>query len=60
VTTRIIANRATGYQPAFDDQRACATPPAYDKTILTGSGSLYSTTADLYEWLPRGRGQQVL
>ena len=45
----IIANRATGYQPKFDDHGLRNTP-AYDKTILTGSGSLYSTTADLYEW----------
>ncbi len=45
----IIANRATGYQPAFDDH-GLRNAPAYDKTILTGSGSLYSTTAALYEW----------
>jgi CubicO group peptidase (beta-lactamase class C family) len=45
----IIANRATGYQPAFDDQ-GLRNAPAYDKKILTGSGSLYSTTGDLYEW----------
>jgi CubicO group peptidase (beta-lactamase class C family) len=45
----IITNRATGYQPAFDDH-GLRNAPAYDKTILTGSGSLYSTTADLYEW----------
>jgi len=45
----IIANRATGYQPAFEDH-GLRNAPAYDKTILTGSGSLYSTTADLYEW----------
>jgi CubicO group peptidase (beta-lactamase class C family) len=45
----IIANRATGYQPAFDGG-GLRNAPAYDKTILTGSGSLYSTTVDLYEW----------
>ena len=45
----IIANRATGYQPAFGDH-GLRNAPAYDKTILTGSGSLYSTTADLYQW----------
>jgi len=44
----IIANRATGYQPAFDEH-GLRNAPAYDKTILTGSGTLYSTTADLYE-----------
>ena len=45
----IIANRATGYQPAFGEH-GLRNAPAYDKTILTGSGSLYSTTADLYQW----------
>jgi CubicO group peptidase (beta-lactamase class C family) len=45
----IIANRATGYQPAFDDH-GLRNAPAYDKTILTGAGSLYSTTMNLYEW----------
>lgn len=45
----IIANRATGYQPAFDGG-GLRNALAYDKTILTGSGSLYSTTTDLYEW----------
>jgi CubicO group peptidase (beta-lactamase class C family) len=45
----IIANRATGYQPAFGDH-GLRNAPAYDKTILSGSGSLYSTTADLYQW----------
>jgi CubicO group peptidase (beta-lactamase class C family) len=45
----IIPNRATGYQPAFGDH-GLRNAPWYDKTILTGSGSLYSTTADLYQW----------
>lgn len=45
----IIPNRATGYQPAFSDH-GLRNAPAYDKTILTGSGSLYSTTGDLYAW----------
>jgi CubicO group peptidase (beta-lactamase class C family) len=45
----IIPNRATGYQPSFEGH-GLRNAPAYDKTILTGSGSLYSTTADLYEW----------
>lgn len=45
----IIPNRATGYQPAFGDH-GLRNAPAYDKTILTGSGSLYSTAPDLYEW----------
>jgi CubicO group peptidase (beta-lactamase class C family) len=45
----IIPNRGTGYQPSFGGH-GLRNAPAYDKTILTGSGSLYSTTADLYEW----------
>lgn len=45
----IISNRASGYQPGFGDH-GLRNAPAYDKTILTGSGSLYSTTADLYQW----------
>jgi CubicO group peptidase (beta-lactamase class C family) len=45
----IILNRATGYQPGFSDH-GLRNALAYDKTILTGSGSLYSTTADLYQW----------
>jgi CubicO group peptidase (beta-lactamase class C family) len=45
----IIPNRASGYQPGFGDH-GLRNALAYDKTILTGSGSLYSTTADLYQW----------
>lgn len=45
----IISDRATGYQPAFGDH-GVRNAPAYDKTILTGSGSLYSTAADLVAW----------
>jgi len=45
----IIASRASGYQPGYGDH-GLRNAPAYDKTILTGSGSLYSTTLDLYEW----------
>ena len=45
----LVANRAAGYQPALDD-RGLRNAPFYDKAILSGSGSLYSTTADLYEW----------
>jgi CubicO group peptidase (beta-lactamase class C family) len=45
----IIPNRASGYQPALGDS-GLRNAPSYDKTILTGSGSLYSTTDDLYTW----------
>ena len=45
----VIPFRATGYQ------RWVGTPglrkaPFYDKTILTGAGSLYSTADDLWAW----------
>jgi CubicO group peptidase (beta-lactamase class C family) len=45
----LIPDRAAGYQPwvgPFGIRNA----PAYDKTILTGAASLYSTTGDLYAW----------
>jgi CubicO group peptidase (beta-lactamase class C family) len=45
----LIPERATGYQPAIGDH-GLRNAPFYDKTILTGSGSLYSTTGDLYAW----------
>jgi CubicO group peptidase (beta-lactamase class C family) len=45
----VIPNRASGYQPTLADSGLHNAPP-YDKTILTGSGSLYSTTDDLYTW----------
>ena len=53
----LILNRASGYQPALEDS-GLRNAPFYDKTILTGSGSLYSTTDDLYVWsqdIQRGR-----
>ncbi len=49
--TALIPERATGYQPWIaetgGDQKLRITP-FYDKTIITGSGSLYSTIDDLY------------
>jgi CubicO group peptidase (beta-lactamase class C family) len=45
----LIPDRATGYQPALGEH-GLRNAPFYDKTILTGSGSLYSTTGDLYAW----------
>ena len=45
----VIPDRASGYQPALEDH-GLRNAPAYDKIILTGSGSLYSTTSDLYAW----------
>ncbi len=53
--TALIPQRATGYQPWVSDQTAdhvggpqLRIAPFYDKTIITGSGSLYSTVDDLY------------
>jgi CubicO group peptidase (beta-lactamase class C family) len=45
----VIPDRATGYQP-WTGTPPLRNAPYYDKTILTGSGSLYSTTGDLYAW----------
>jgi CubicO group peptidase (beta-lactamase class C family) len=45
----LIANRASGYQPAIAES-GVRNAPFYDKAILTGSGSLYSTTGDLDVW----------
>jgi CubicO group peptidase (beta-lactamase class C family) len=45
----LISARADGYQPALGNP-GLRNAPFYEKTILTGSGSLYSTTDDLYAW----------
>jgi CubicO group peptidase (beta-lactamase class C family) len=45
----LIPNRGDGYQPALGNP-GLRNAPFYDKTILTGSGSLYSTAGDLYTW----------
>jgi len=45
----LIMERASGYQPWAGDP-GMRNAPAYDKTILMGAGSLYSTTDDLYSW----------
>lgn len=45
----LLPNRASGYQPAVGEH-GLRNAPFYDKTILTGSGSLYSTTGDLHAW----------
>jgi CubicO group peptidase (beta-lactamase class C family) len=45
----VIPERASGYQPWVGPQRI-RNAPAYDKTILIGAASLYSTTDDLYAW----------
>lgn len=53
----VIANRASGYQPALGDSKM-RNAPFYDKTILTGAGSLYSSTSDLYTWCRAIRGHR--
>jgi CubicO group peptidase (beta-lactamase class C family) len=45
----LIPGRAEGYQP-WTGTPPLRKAPFYDKTILTGAGSLYSTTNDLYAW----------
>ncbi len=43
----LIVNRASGYDPWLDN---LINTPFYDKSVLFGSGSLYSTVDDLYTW----------
>jgi CubicO group peptidase (beta-lactamase class C family) len=45
----LIPERASGYQP-WTGNPGMRNAPAYDKTILIGAGSLYSTTDDLFAW----------
>lgn len=45
----LIPARASGYQPAIGDH-GLRNAPAYDKAILTGSASMYSTISDLLLW----------
>ncbi len=45
----LIPGRAGGYQPGTGDH-GLRNAPAYDKAILTGSASLYSTIGDLLLW----------
>lgn len=45
----LIPERASGYQPALGNP-GVRNAPAYDKTILTGSASMYSTANDLLLW----------
>lgn len=45
----LIPFRASGYQP-WIGVSALRNAPFYDKTILTGAGSLYSTVDDLRAW----------
>jgi CubicO group peptidase (beta-lactamase class C family) len=45
--TELIPGRASGYQP-WTGRQKLRNAPFYDKTIITGSGSLYSTIDDLY------------
>jgi CubicO group peptidase (beta-lactamase class C family) len=47
--TPLIPDRSSGYQPWTGPYRM-RNAPFYDKTIITGSGSLYSTVDDLYAW----------
>ena len=46
---RVIVNRASGYDPWIDGDGVINTP-FYEKGVLVGSGSLYSTVDDLYVW----------
>lgn len=45
----VLTNRASGYDPWFGSP-GLINAPYYDKAVLAGSGSLYSTVDDLYLW----------
>ncbi|OJJ17289.1 hypothetical protein BKI52_31810 [marine bacterium AO1-C] len=46
---QIIAKRATGYEPWYGI-KGLVRAPYYNKEVLFGSGSLYSTINDLHRW----------
>jgi CubicO group peptidase (beta-lactamase class C family) len=53
-----ILNRSSGYQPWVGPHQM-RNAPYYDKTIITGSGSLYSTIDDLYAWYQAVRDKRL-
>lgn len=55
----VIPLRASGYQPWIGAPEL-RNAPFYDKTILAGSGSLYSTADDLWAWYRFLRSQKLL
>ena len=55
----LIPERASGYQP-WAGNSGLRNAPAYDKTILVGAGSLYSTTDDLNLWTRALREGKIL
>lgn len=54
----LIPFRASGYQP-WVGVPALRNAPFYDKTLLTGAGSLYSTVDDLWAWYRFFRGRKL-
>lgn len=54
----LILNRSSGYQPWIGPQQM-RNAPYYDKMIITGSGSLYSTVDDLYAWYQAVRDKRL-
>lgn len=55
----LIPFRASGYQP-WVGSPPLRNAPFYDKRILTGAGSLYSTADDLWAWYRFLRSQKLL
>ena len=55
----VMKNRASGYDPWFGSPGLINTP-YYDKAVLFGSGSLYSTADDLYLWYKAVREGKLL
>ena len=54
----IISNMASGYDPWIGPQ-GLIKAPYHSKSVLTGSGSLYSTVDDLYTWYLAIRGEKL-
>jgi hypothetical protein len=56
--TPLIPDRSSGYQPWIGPHKM-RNAPYYDKAIITGSGSLYSTVDDLYLWYQTVRDKRL-
>jgi len=54
----VIADRASGYEPWFGSP-GLINALYYDKAVLAGSGSIYSTVDDLYLWYQAVREEKL-
>ncbi|QQS40370.1 MAG: serine hydrolase [Acidobacteriota bacterium] len=46
----VLRNRASGYDPSYVSEFGLTNTHHYNKSVLWGSGSLYSTAEDLFIW----------